>query len=266
MKYYCYLNTDADGTPSQKTKNVLEALLVNQEVEYVTYDSGFINDGTLVLRSRSPEANNIVRQCWKTGQPFVYADTGYFNEAGIKTYHRVTLNHFQRYEIVDRPDVRWRMFQSKGVKDSPWRTIGSKIIVCPPTEKSLGAYDWTSTDWTDMTVLQLNKTHPDKEIVIRTKPKPEERRAGDSLQNALSDPEVYAVASCHGGVAIEAALMGVPSYVHPHNAAASIAQTDFSSDVVRPDKTKWLHSISYDQFDLEEFRTGLALQAVMPLS
>lgn len=263
MKYFCYLNTDKEGNPSAKTKKVLETLLVGQDVDYVTYDRGFINEGTLVLRSRSPEANNIIRQCWRIGQPFVYVDTGYFNEAGIKTYHRVTLNHFQRFDVIDRPDDRWRMFQSKGVTDVPWRTGGNKIIVCPPTEKSLGAYDWTSNDWTTITVNQLSKTHPDKEIVLRTKPKPEERRQGDSLQNALADPSVYAVASCHGGVAIEAALMGVPSYVHAHNAAQSIAQTDFSLDVIRPDKTKWLHSISYDQFDLTEFESGLALKSVL---
>jgi len=263
-KYYCYLNADETGKKSQWTKEIMEGVMnkFKHDTEFVTYNDGHIKEGTLIIRSRSPEANNIIMECWRTGQQFVYIDSGYFKIMGLKKFHRFTLNHFQKNTITDRPDDRWKMFQLKGVTDYPWREGGNKIIICPPTEKSLATYNFSSEEWVEKSLTTLKKTHPDKEFIIRTKPNIKVRVAGNSLQDAMRDKDVYAVVCCGGGVGVDAALFGVPSYVHEHNAAAPIAQTNFTKDVIRPDKQAWLNSISYDQYNMAEMTTGEALTSV----
>ena len=259
MKVYCYVNPG-----SRATEKLMKSFAKGCNGELVSFNDGHIKDGLIVLRSRSPQANQMVRDCWKTGQDFIFIDTGYFLNSQAKQYHRVTKNHYQNFKIIDRPNDRWEMFQKQGVQMKPWVKDGETILVCPPTDKSMGAYtEIDSASWTEQAVQSLKNLYPHKKIVIRTKPKLNKRRSGDSLEQSLKDNRVWAVASWQGGVAIEAALLGYPSFVHIHNAALPVTQSEWSKGPVYPNRTAWLHSISYDQFTTRDMESGLAFNSVI---
>ena len=61
-----------------------------------------------------------------------------------------------------------------------------------------------------------------------------------------------------GTSVFEAIILGVPVICDPLNACAAVAATDMSAPLVRPDRTQWLHDLSYAQFSLAEIANGTA--------
>ena len=63
----------------------------------------------------------------------------------------------------------------------------------------------------------------------------------------------------HGSIAaVEAVILGCPVFVHPDSAAALVGRTDLKmiERPAMPDRTKWLHSLAYSQFNERELIDG----------
>jgi hypothetical protein len=63
----------------------------------------------------------------------------------------------------------------------------------------------------------------------------------------------------HGSIAaVEAVILGCPVFVHPDSAAALVGRTDLKmiEHPLMPDRTKWLHSLAYSQFNERELVDG----------
>ena len=212
----------------------------------------------LVFRTRAGWAQNIIKECWQTGQEFIFIDTGYFLNCP-KEYHRITRNHLQLTKIIEQPVDRWESFQKRGITLKSWQKNGSNILVCPPTSKSLYMHNTDQKKWLKETLKKLKK-HTDRKIIIRTKPPPDERRVGDTLQKALIEHDIYALVTGESGSAIEAIMGGIPAIVSKDSAASPVARTKLSEieNVIYPDREAWMRSLSYGMFNNEEIENGFA--------
>ena len=179
----------------------------------------------------------------------------------------MTWNNFQLTKIIDRPSDRWEIFQRAGMELKPWRKNGSNILVCPPTEKSLYIHGLTQSQWIDQTMKQL-KHYTDRKIIIRTKPPPDQRRMGDSLQQCLIDNDIHVLVTGESGSAIEAIMDGIPAIVSDLSAAAPVAVTNIADidNLVYPDREKWIYSLSYGMFSNDEVINGTAYKILMDIN
>lgn len=256
---------------------IMTALAEGSNSEIYTYDTKkkhtlkpYIrdDDSLLMFRSRARWANKIVRNFQKKNKPFVYIDTGFFYP-GAKLYHRVSVNDFQSYTILKRPDDRWKYFNQNGMDLRPWNKNGRDILICPPTTKTMHGFHPEKSivqmpeiveNWTNETI-ELLKKYTDRNIILRTKPGVKQRRLhNDTLNEFLNKNSIHAVISLSGCVAPECIIKGIPAFVHPTNSAAPVSETDFTKieTPLYPDREEWLYSLSYDMWRAEEMKSGEA--------
>lgn len=223
-----------------------------------------------IFRSRGMRATKSLKLYQKRKQPFVYVDTGFFYPRP-KTYHRLSVMDFQNYTVLPRPSDRWEMFQKMGMKMQPWQKGGRDILICPPTTKTMAGFVSQEdrikqqlpeqlSQWQQDTIALLRE-HTDRNIILRSKPSIKQRSGqGDTLANYLDNNSIFAVISLSGCVAPECILRGIPCFVHPTNAAAPVAETDFRKieTPAYPDREEWIRSLSYDMWNIEEIRSGHA--------
>lgn len=268
MKFYAYFEEKYLDKPHRTILGLKEsALRSGHEFESMCVGRDEVrDDGVLILRSRGMSSINAMKECQDRKQPFIYIDTGYFNFGLGKRVHRVTACDYQNNIVRDKPADRWEWFQKTfNFRPAPWKKSGDTIVVCLGTDKSLVPYGYTMEQWKQSTVEKLSALHPDKQIVIREKLGIKERTQNqDTMKNFVQSMDTYAVACSGGsGVGPEAVILGYPVYVNDMNAAAAVGQTDFTQDVVRPDREQWFRSISYDQFVEEDFQDGTVLKEML---
>jgi hypothetical protein len=203
---------------------------------------------------------------------FYFIETGYLgnyrcdnNTTGRKIYHRIEKNSMQQSRIMDVPDDRWRELCAFNptLNYQGWRKPGSKILLIMSTDKPFEYYGTTRDKWIAKTVKTLKK-HSDREIVIREKNGRGER-TNDTIYDAFDD--VWAVVTYNSIAAVEAIQHGIPALCTAPTAASSVTTGDFkqienpprlSEDVIY----KWLSSVAYGQFSLNEILTGQAWSLV----
>ena len=101
---------------------------------------GDVENSTAPIALRSIAKRKVMRACEEQGRDYYYIDTGYFGNGKFKTYHRVTKNAMQWLgDTEDRPTDR---LDRCGVKIAKMRK-GSKILLCPPSEKAMKYWDLT---------------------------------------------------------------------------------------------------------------------------
>ena len=91
----------------------------------------------------------------------------------------------------------------------------------------------------------------DRQLIIRDK---ESKRP---LQADLADAHALVT---HGSIAaVEAVILGTPVFVHPDSAAALVGRTDLRmiERPAMPDRTQWLYSLAYSQFNEAELVNGV---------
>ena len=115
------------------------------------------SNSTLVIRGLGGNSRKAIKQCWETGRPFYAIDTGYLGNDRFKTkvWHRVTYNNLQHLgPIVERPLDRLDVLKYKFKKFRE----GSKILICPPSEKVMRLWDQPSPEeWTAQIVEELKQ-------------------------------------------------------------------------------------------------------------
>lgn len=159
----------------------------------------------------------------------------------------------------------------------PWRATGDHVLIGLQRQDS---EQWTQApnDWLDRTVRQL-KNCTDREIVIRPHPRYKGRvPAGCVIQQPRPVPGTYdsfdlvdglagawAVVNWSSGIAITAALHGIPVFVGPDSLALPVGTTDLSriETPPMPDRERWLRQVGHSEWTLAELATGQPLQALL---
>ena len=109
---------------------------------------------------RSLAKRKIIRECWKTGRPFYYIDTGYVgNLIKKKIYFRVVKNNVQHSQVFKCPDDRWKKIAriSPELDFVEWRKNNKgKILLVTPREKPCKFYGIDRNKWVEKTIKKLN--------------------------------------------------------------------------------------------------------------
>ena len=199
-----------------------------------------------ILRGSGDIINHARARNWR----FFHTDHAYFQRGHQRMTYRVSYCGFEIDRILDRPDDRLMKF---GVHIAPWRPAGEAIIVCPPTDYFAAFHGCEG--WLGDTIQAL-RMHTDRPIIIRGKP----RQAGDQPPIEGDFERAHLVVTHSSNVAIEALLYGVPVLVAPTSAAAPVGITDPANveAPVRPERHIWASALAYQQFDIDEMRSGNA--------
>jgi hypothetical protein len=229
--------------------------------------------GSVLVRGIS--SGKIIDQVKARGDDYYFIETGYLgnyrcpnNLTGRKIYHRIVKNAMQHSTIMDVPDDRWKELVNfnpnltyHGWKKNP----GSKILIVLSTEKPFQYYGEDRDRWLRKVLAKLKK-HTDREIVIREKASRGER-TNDTIYDALND-DIYALVTYNSIAAVEAIQYGIPAFALAPTAADPVGNKDLTQieNPNKPDEElvqRWLHSIAYSQFSLDEIITGDAWRMVI---
>ena len=201
-------------------------------------------------------SKDIIDDADRNGRYFYYIDHAYFGRGHMRNY-RITRNGFEAGAIRQCPHDR---IAELGVDLAPWRRGGREILCCPPPDYFMAEHG--CQDWLEET-LQTLRAVTDRPVVVRTNPAPGETAV--PLQEALKT--AHALVTHSSNVAIEAAVLGTPVFVAPTSAAAPVGRTDLTAieEPVFAEREPWLAHLAYNQFSLEEIRSGKAWRLLMAL-
>ena len=223
-----------------------------------TWDREQESDNTLVIRGLGGTSQKALKHCMSTNRPFYAIDTGYLQPGSKKEYHRITHNALQNLgPLKQRPYDRLRNLNWKYRKHK----TGSKILICPPSEKVMKFYEQDLDTWMQKTVREI-KRYTDRPIEIRLKPSREDRVTNNTIWDALED--VYCLVTYNSIAATEAILHSVPAIALAPNSARLLCNTQISeleTGLFVPTKDELLAFVahlSYCQFTAQEMRSGYA--------
>jgi hypothetical protein len=160
----------------------------------------------------------------------------------------------------DCPDDR---FIQTGVTLTKHRP-GSKILICPPSQKAMNFWNMDLQDWLKITVDDIKK-YTDREIVIREKASRHERVNTDTMEMALSR-DIHCMVTFNSIAAVESLIYGKPVFTmgpENTNAAEPLSNTDLTNidDPFMPttdEVRNLLCNLAYQQFTVHEMRSGYA--------
>lgn len=201
----------------------------------------------------TPALRPIIDHWLATGRRFIYWDRGYGRrvfatwlprgEAG--GYYRWHCNSYQLKQIrTGLPSDRWDALR---IDVRPWQKNGRHIVIARPST-TYGKFH-ALHNWLDKTVYDLSLL-TSRQLVVRDK---ETKRP---LQDDLNGAHCLVT---HGSIAaVEAVICGCPVLVHPSSAAALVGHTDIAKveKPIYPDRTDWLRSLAYSQFNEKELVDG----------
>ena len=214
------------------------------------------------LSFRGITKKHIYDFCKDNNRDFYFVDTGYYGNKKNKNWHRVTLNDVQYCGTLrDVPADRYIKANGYNKKFTP----GSKILLCPPSEKAMQFYGEDLDTWMETTLTEIKK-HTDREIVVRLKKSRKERVLQHTIQDALQD-DIHCLVTYNSIAAIEALMEGKPAVVLGQNAASSLCSNDLSKIenplVPTPDEVMYLLSnLAYHMFTVTELHDGTAWKMV----
>lgn len=235
-------------------------------------ESADILQNPILIRGIS--SGKIADYAREQGQDYYFIETGYLgnyrcenNRTGRKIYHRIVKNAMQHSTIMDVPDDRYQdlIKFNPAMRYKGWRRSGSKILVVLPSEKPFQYYKQDRDAWIRKVKSTLKK-HTDREIVFRQKASRGER-TNDTIYDALDD-DIYALVTYNSIATVEAIQYGIPAFGLAPTAADPVCSNDLTQieNPAMPDEDivyKWLSSIAYSQFSLDELITGQAWKMVL---
>jgi hypothetical protein len=233
---------------------------------------------SVLFHGRMAGNKTIWERCQREGRPCIVLEVG-----GIKrgTTWKVAINGINR-------DANWGDTRnsnddravSLGLKLKPWRTDGSKILICGQHDKSL---QWNGmpnmSTWVLSTIDSIQK-HTDRPIVFRPHPRCKlphiehefnnvYRQEPQYLNGTYDDfdmgfDDVYATVSYSSNPGIHSIIEGIPAFVSSHSLAYPVANDiDFFHDInnpLRPDRQQWLNDYAHTEWTLEEISQGIPLK------
>jgi len=261
---------ESDGGINYKSKGhkydtYLEAFATGSSGYISTWEKEESKDTPLIIRGLGGNSRKAIQHCHNNNRPYYAIDTGYMQPVGTtkKMYHRITRNNLQNQQmLIERPKDRLTRLGYSYKRFTP----GSKILICPPSEKVMNLFGQPDPKtWTQNVIKELRE-FTDRPIEIRLKPDRADRVTINTMEHALSD-DVYCMVTYNSIAAVEAILLGKPAIALGPNAAATVCNSQLSEieTLNYPDKelvVKFAAHLSYCQFTEAEMRSGYAWRIV----
>lgn len=232
------------------------------------------NEITEPILVRGISAGQLIKHAEQKGRDFYFIETGYLgnyrsanNQTGRKVYHRIEKNAMQQRRFLDVPYDRWESLCrfNPDLTYQGWRRPGKNILLIMNTEKPFDFYGVSRDQWVANTIATI-RAHTDRPIVIREKAGRAERTTTDNIYDALRD-DVWALVTFNSIAAVEAVQAGIPAFALAPTAADPVASKDLTQ-IENPYKPhedivlKWLASVAYGQFSIDEIIRGQAWSMV----
>jgi hypothetical protein len=206
---------------------------------------------------------------------YYFIETGYFgnyscegNPNARKFWHRIVKNSMQHERVLNVPGDRWDAMTryDTRLKWNGWKKAGRNILVVAPSEKPCKYYGINHIDWINETVAELKK-HTDRPIIVREKGSRNERTSTNVIYDAFNN-DIHAVVTYNSIAAAEAVAYGIPAFALAPTCARPVTLSDLSKieTPYYPDEGfvyRWLSSLAYCQYHLEELLTGKAWRMVL---
>lgn len=187
------------------------------------------------------------------GEPYLYVDHAYFDRGYERGNFRAVYCNIHQTQEFDLPDDRRKRF---GVKVREWQEWPNGKIVFIPSPKNPTAYH-DEPSWNDEAIDLLVKT-TQREIYVKSQ---KTKGLGDSIHKA------WALVSHCSVAAVEAACFGIPVVTSRHNPAAPISvDLEHIESPIRPNRDKWVNTLTYSQFTLQELSDGSAWQIIKEMN
>ena len=223
---------------------------------------------------RGIKTGEYAKHALSSGRDFYFMETGYLgnyrspnNLTARKVYHRIEKNAMQQTRIMDVPDDRWKSLCNfnPSLEYRGWRKSGSKILLIMSTEKPFEYYGEDRETWIKNTIDTI-QSHTDREIIIREKVGRADRTSADTIYDALEN-DIWALVTYNSVAAVEAIQSGIPAFSMAPTAASVVSSTDLTQIETppRPNEElvqRWLWSLAYGQFSINELLTGEAWRLV----
>jgi hypothetical protein len=207
---------------------------------------------------RGMKFTGAVQKAWKENRTFYYIDNGYFGNQTSKIWFRIIKNN-----VHDVGPIRERSgdrLSQCAIQLKSFRP-GSKILVAPPSEKSLSLWSMNPDHWVAEVSAEIRK-YTDRPIEIRLKRPRTERLKENTMEQALAD-DVHCLVTYNSVAAVEAIMLGKPAFTLGPNAAGVLSLDDLSK-IETPriptedERQAWLRHLSYCQFNFTEMSNGYA--------
>lgn len=228
---------------------------IGHVVRHSLADLDALPENIIPIVGCTPELRPLILKWQASGRNWIYWDRGYMRRVFATDlpvgkdggYYRWHLNAFQMRTIDDVPSDRWLAMDQDLW---PWNKNGKHIVVAEPSPTYARFHG--IPNWTEETVAKLG-TLTDRPLRLRNK---EMQRFGRKLHEDISG--AHALVSHGSNAAVEAVIMGCPVFVDPCSAAALVGATDISKieQPVYPDRSAWVKSLCYCQFNEEELVNG----------
>ena len=241
---------------------VCEAFATGSSGTISTWEKEEHKDLPVIIRGVGATSQRALEFCMENNREFYAIDTGYMQPSKTKDYHRITKSALQNLgPVIKRPIDRLRKL---GWSYRNTKTRGSKILLCPPSDKVMQFYNLNLDKWMEETISEI-KSKTNRPIEIRLKPARHERVTTNTIWQALDD--AYCLVTFNSIAATEALLYSVPAIALAPNAATVLCNTSINDieNLYLPTKEETVQfaaHLSYCQFTIREMRNGTAWNIV----
>ena len=251
-----------DMNSTSKSVWVLDAVAESNDTAIKYHSAEFKNRNTGVFWSLGSYNYALIKKYKEYNINWLFTDMPYWNRwmgnNRDTCYWRIIPDDLHVTTVGDFPNDRLKKFPLS-IKE--WKLKGDYILVCPSSYMMENYYN--EINWTENIIKEIKK-YTDRPIKVRTKPRNATTSGPRAATIAFEDDcsNAYAVVTLASITGIEAALLGTPVFCHPLSACAPIATPDISliETPFRPDRSKWLNTLSYFQYTEAEIKQGLYKQ------
>lgn len=164
------------------------------------------------------------------------------------------------------------------IKIQPWRTEGTKILICGQNERSKNwPSDLTTEKWVETLIREIN-IHFNKEILFRPHPRFDIKIKGCEtvkpkfiggyddydLLEALS--EICLVCSYNSNPGIESIIHGVSVYTDKSSLAYPVSIKEIKNlNILYPDRSEWLLKTLHLEWFEDEIELGIPYKRIRDL-
>ncbi len=182
---------------------------------------------------------------------YIVIDNGWFDPANGRQsgYFRVMINGPENPVIPNMPSDR---IQRLNAQLLPWQhQRGSQILICMPGPHFGLPWGINIQEWERDIVDEVRK-HTDRDIIVR--------RKGSTTPFSSDLLQAHALVTHSSSAAVTAAVFGIPVFCEPTCAAYPVRGGELHEleTPSYPDRDEWLRSLTYQQWDMMEFRSGKA--------
>lgn len=242
----------------EKTERILSAMAEGWG-EPVKIVEGLppVDEHPVMLWGQRFLAEILLPHCIQMRRPFYHIDNGYWEPARGSPVgnYRVT---YRSLGPVLLPDPAWRVPPRIMSRMKPWKRSGNYVLLAHPGEYYGCSIGLNMRTWSRSI---LGRLHRATNRPIRPRMKPKGRHRERPLDSDLAG--AFALVTHSSNVAVDAVLAGVPVFVEKGSPAEPVGRLDLAIErAIRPERTKWLASLSCQQFTLDEMRDGTAYRCL----